>query len=379
MTVSFWRQGRSIACKTVALLLLPLLGECNMSTINRSTAQPFLEALQRIADAYHPAKGEVSAPEQLAAAVTTLKKSSTRVDPECVAVLQYHEARILAIAGSVDEARKLLPAPQAGKFPLPEALWLTIQLSAAGTDEASNRRRWDLEDQLGNLLPLSSWGRLRDMRLEEREAERAGQPQVDAPRLVIPLLDRGKLLEIATAFRDMKMYEEAANSYREALYGGFAPPPFPQFGEESWVSSDTADIWTELARLEASLGRTGRFVQALFMAVSASRKQEATARSLLSETFERRPTPPQTQPDAEKLRRIATLYRDCHLHPRGLLALRVAAKIPGVNLIQLENQLSGEWQQLVATYAKGHESTSFLFGYKLADQPTKDLSPHPVP
>ena len=120
-------------------------------------------------------------------------------------------------------------------------------------------------------------------------------------------------------------------------------------------------------------------VQALFLAVSASRKHEGAARELLTQVLERGPEPVQSRPDGERLKLIAARYRECNLHPRGLQALRIAAELPGMDVARLAAELSDEWEKLVATYARGRELTSFLFGQKVAGKAAKDLSPNPLP
>jgi hypothetical protein len=300
------------------------------------------------------------------------------VPREYHAVLRYHQARVLAMNGSVAEAVTLLDQLRAEKDVPPEALWLNIQLSAGNTDDVSNRRRWALEDRLGAALPLSMWGRLRDGRLEEREAERLGRPLVDAPRPSIPQVDRDRLLLIADGFAAMKMNLEAANAYREALYAGFPPPGFPGFGEETWVSEATTRTWLAVARLDAEI-QSPFGMHALFLAVSSSRAMGEPAQLLLSQMMARSLPPVRRETDAGGLVAIARLYAECRLHPRALRVLELAARFPDAEVEPLRSQLAAEWGSLLAAYTKGHEGFSVLFGQKVEGATGASLTPTWLP
>ena len=93
----------------------------------------------------------------------------------------FHKARLLALTGKDKEATEHLSHLIERGPALPEAFWLMIQLRGAETTPDSNKIRWKMEDELGKILPLSTWGRLRDARLEEQEATRTNKPLCDGP------------------------------------------------------------------------------------------------------------------------------------------------------------------------------------------------------
>ncbi|MBI4583131.1 MAG: hypothetical protein HY717_03815 [Planctomycetes bacterium] len=341
--------------------------------------QPLLEAMQLIAEAYHPLHPPPGKHEYLLGLAKKLDPLVPKAPAECQPPLRYHQAWILAASGGAAEAAKILDDLAKGSLFLPEALWLNIQISAAGTDESSNQRRWNIEDQLGARLPISIWGRLRDGRLEEKEAERLGRLLPDSPGAIIPNIQGEKLLAIARLFEEMKMAEEAAMAYREAVYGGFTPFQFPEAGAETWTSSETAGIWLSTARLDAALGKTAWCVQALGLAMASSRQEEKAALDLLKGLFAQKPSPPPAAPEASRLKQIAAHYGDSNLHPRALSALEAAAKVPGADVKALLAEYSQAWEKLVAGYIKGREPTRFLFGKKAAGTPPGQLAPAAFP
>ena len=272
--------ARGASALLAGAALVACLEGAGMSIAEGAMSQALSRALAMVAEAYHPKAAGGPSRDRLALIARGLGELAGQVPREYHAVLRYHQARVLAMNGNVAEAVALLDQLLAERDVLPEALWLNIQLSAGNTDEASNRRRWALEDRLGTAIPLSTWGRLRDGRLEEREAERLGRPLVDSThRPSIPLVDRDRLLRIADGFAAMKRNLEAANAYREAIYAAFPPPGFPAFGEETWVSEATARTWLAVARLDAET-QSPFAMHALFLAASSSRAMGEPAQLL---------------------------------------------------------------------------------------------------
>ena len=349
-----------------------------MSIAEGAMSQALSRALATVAEAYHPTGVAGPSRDRLAAIARGLGELAAQVSRELQPVLRYHQARVLAMNGNAAEAVAILDQMLTEKDIPPEAIWLNIQLSAGNTDDASNRRRWALEDRLGTAIPLSTWGRLRDGRLEEREAERLGRPLVDSPhRPTLPVVDRDRLLRIADAFAAMKMNLEAANAYREAVYAGFNPPGFPGFGVESWMSEATARTWLTVARLDAE--RPSLAMHALFLAVSASRALAEPAQLLLSQVLARSLPPVRRELDGAGLVGIARLYAECRLHPRALRVLEVAARLPDVEVEPLRTQIATEWGSLLAAYTRGHEGTSVLFGQKVEGATGANLIPTWLP
>lgn len=275
-------------------------------------------------------------------------------------------------------AAALIETLLAEPAPLPEALWLAIQLTAAGDTDADRTRRWALEARLGKLLPIGAFGRLADAKAQAAEAGRLGEPLKDVPRPAIPAIAADKLFAIASAFDEMHLAADAANAYRDAIYGGLAPPGFPDAGPGTWLSPEAADRWLAVARLEAGLGRRGWPFQALLLAAAASPARADRAAEVLGWALGEAPRPPVPDPVPEerKLVRIARLYEELNLHPRGLAALdRLPRPAATSDAGRVRAAIAAAWEALVADYARGAERTSFLFGRKVSGAAPGDLSP----
>lgn len=349
--------------------------------MNNENSIPIMEdALKVLSEAYFPPEAVRSSEDHILESAEKLAKLASQVQEKYALPLRYHEARFLAMAGDIDKASELLDYIIQSKTPLPEALWLNIQLKASAVNEESNSLRWSLEDELGLMLPISRWGMLRDTRLEENEAEKTGHPIYDTSGPIIPLLESEKLFRIAFLFYEMKMIPETANAYREAVYGTLMPPDFPEFGRESWASEEAADSWLKIAIMDAMLGGKMWGTQALLMAVASSKSHLSKAEEILKKMLSDQVPMPTPAPDLAKLTEIAMLYRDCNIHPRAILTLNEAEKALGANVSKLKNDIEKSWNELVTSYARGKESICFLFGSKVSDYPSKiELSPKTFP
>jgi len=371
------RAGRTAPMAALCAAVL-LFGACRMPADSR--AQSLGELLDVVSQST-PAHAASADARHWAEVAGRIRSVAAGLPADSRAAAQYHEARCVALsgdrAGAVERLNRLLAqAPR-----LPEALHLKIQLTQVEGDEANTRRRWELEAEMAALLPISPWSRIRDARMEAQEARRLNLTQSRNPDWpIIPSIDREKLLRIAQLYEDMRLYDQAANAYREAIYGGFAPPEFPEFGRETWISEEAAEAWMSTARCEAAAGRTNWAVHALLMAVAPSPKRELRAKDLLQDILSGRRAVPPPRPEQNRLMEIVNLYCDCNLHPRGLAALAEAGKLPGADVSAQREKLEREWAVLVRSYVVGREQTCFMFGRRVAEvRNPLDLAPASFP
>jgi tetratricopeptide (TPR) repeat protein len=331
-------------------------------------------------NAYFPETPQVSIKEHYIKSAGKLAEVIDGMPEEYNIAFKYHEARLLAMGGQVSEAIEIINDLLNKNIYLPEALWLMIQLTASDTSKDGNKLRWKLEDQLGKILPISFWGRQRDNKLEEEEIMRKGGLFSDGPDWPqVPDPTSQKLLQIARLFDQMNMHAEAANAYREAIYGTFDPPGFPQFGSETWISGETADAWFSVARHEMSIGINKWAFQALPMAVVASPDLKDKTDELLHDMLNDTKVKSRPAPELEKLNQIAILYRDSNLHPRAIHVLNTAEKVLGADVSQLRNKIANDWKNLLIAYTREREETCFLFGQKVSETPIELLSPRTFP
>lgn len=341
------------------------------------TTKSIQEALEVVSRSWTDAASAPRSAADWRAAAQHVEQASATVDEQFRWAFVYHRARLMGLGGDRAQAVTLLDELLAHGRQLPEALWLKIQLTHREGDEQSNQQRWEIEDRLGELLPISSWGRLRDARLEVKQARQLSRSLVDNPELpVIPMVDRARLLRIAQLYEDMRLFDQAGNAYREAIYGGFLPPEFPDAGAESWISEPAADAWMSTARCEAAAGRQAWAVHALLMAVAPSGRRLLRAKSAAETIFESNQAAAAPAVDLRRLTEIADLYRDSNLHPRALAALKLGEKLPNADLSQRQRDLTEAWKHLISECRAGRDEICFLFGRRVADvRDPVDLSP----
>jgi hypothetical protein len=374
------RTSRGDVLGLLAAALALAQGACHMS--NADPTRGLDPAVRAVSEAYTAARERPDDRAALQAAAARLDELSQAAGPGIAPALRYHHARLAALAGERDRALRELDELSRAEWPLPETLWLKIQLTHVEGDPRGNRLRWELEARLGEALPISAWGRLRDARLEAAEAEKRRLPQKDNPDWpTIPIVDRDKLLRIAALFDDMKLYAEAAEAYREAVYGGMLPPGFPSPGSETWISEQAAEVWLSVARCAIRGDRPAWAGHALLMAVAPSAGRLARVRSYAEElsTPARLRLPP-PEPTRAKLLEIAQLYCDCHLHPRALAALDRAAQLPGDDLSCMRRDTEQSWVELLEEYCTDRPSIAHLFGQRIEVAPDKlRLAPRRLP
>ncbi len=337
-------------------------------------------ALQTLADAYAALNAGRLAKDGALEAAGTVAQCADSLPQDLQLPLRYHQARLLAVGEQTDQALQVLHNLDGVSVCLPEAVWLTVQLVSLKDSAETAQVRWTLEDRLGSVLPLSPWGGLLNSRLEQREADKLGQPLFDSRvHPVIPSLDAQKLLRIASLYDQMAMSTEAANAYREAIYSAVTPPGFPETGANTWISDSLAPAWLTIAKYEASSGNKLWAAQAVFMAVASSSRVRAAASGLLRSIEAGEKPLVQPKPDAQTLIEIAGLYRACNLHPRAIQALDKAAELPEGNVSSLKDEIASEWSQRIASYKSGRDQTCFLFGFKVASTSPEKLLPLQFP
>lgn len=332
-----------------------------------------LETPALVAAIHHPAEPR---PGDLLLAGQRFDHVSALVAAEFRGVLQYHRAFALARAGNVEQAIALSDKFGTEFGPLPEGLWLNLELSAAGLDEVSSTKRWAIEDRLGLILPVGRWGSLRDARLEEKRAEAANRPPCDAGKPVIPVIDGERLKAIAAQFVEMRTLDEASRATREAIYIGLNPPSYALRGDETWISADAAPLWHAAAECDAQMGWRGQALQALLMAVASDTAQQNFANDLIGRMLESKVEAPASRASAAGLKRVIDLYARSSLHPRALALLEKTTLIPDSEKATRRASLGKEWAGLVGEYNAVVRGGGVLFGQALSEVvPEKLVAP----
>jgi len=357
-----------VAVSFLGVLPARVLGDQTMAFTPDDKA--LLETPALVAAIHHLAEPR---PGELLLAGQRLDHVSALVASEYRGVLQYHRAFALARAGNFEQAIALSDKFGTEFAPMPEGLWLNLELSAAGLDEVSSKKRWAIEDRLGLILPVGRWGSLRDARLEEKRAEAANRPPCDAGKPVIPVIDGERLKAIAAQFAGMRMLDEASRATREAIYIGLNPPSFAQRGDETWISADAAPLWHTAAECDAQLGRRGLALQALLMAVASDSAQQNFANDLITKMLESKVEAPASRASADGLKRVIDLYAKSSLHPRALSLLDKTALIPDLEKVSLRASLTKEWAELVGQYNTVVRGGGVLFGQALSEVAAEKL------
>lgn len=303
-----------------------------------------------------------------------LKRYTQTVSVEFKPSVEYYIARLYALSGDQVQASKILQHLVADRASLPEAYWLSIQLNK----EENRNFRWELEDKLGRMLPLSGWGRTSDNKRMGDEAIRIGKPISRRDWPVIPKIESEKLFKIAELFDSMGLSKEAANGFREFIYA--APPPgFPDFGTESWISDKNAYNWLAVARNEIAVGYRQSAFQALLMAVVSSPKTQEESIKLLNLLFKQPAQDRKPNPNLEKFNQIALLYQECNLHTRSIEALELAENLLQLDLSGQKKSLLKQWEDLINKYTLDRKEICFLFGWKVTETPIAKLIPRKFP
>lgn len=295
-----------------------------------------------------------------------IESEAAKLPIEFQASLGYHRAIFLASIGKSELAKKIVDSSIYARYISPEIYWLAILLYSE-----NNEVRWGLEDKMGKLLPLSVWGKLRDGKLQDKEATRLGAAITDDTRQGIPNLSTKKLLEIAQLFNDMKMYKEASIGNFEAIYSG-PPPRIEAKSAESWTGIDNRNNWLSLAQSLHFEGKYGASFHAILMAVACDPGAVDTAIQILQQPENIYINEEITM---DKVTKIANLYKEMLLHPRALDVLETAGKMLHQDVSIQSNVIKKEWSTIIREYCQGREDFCFVFGHLVKNQSAYDLNP----
>lgn len=335
-----------------------------MSNVNPADWDPPLRAVH---DAYAVAREQPDDRSALRRALEELSRAADAAPHELQPAMSYHRARFSAMSGDKPAALRMLDELLATEHPLPEAIVLYNQVAYVEDDDAVAKRRWELEARLGELLPISTWGHLRDGNLEVAECNKRGAAMSDNPdRPIIPLIKPRPLRRVAECYEDMRLFDLAVSAYAEAIYGGLGAPDAARAAADTWLGEEAADAWMSRARCAMYANKPGACGHSLLMAVAAPGGRLGRA-SDLARQLAARPKPPEPLPTRGGYREIAECCRDCNLHPRAIEALDAAAKLPGADLAPLRRDTEHAWRELLREYSERREQTCFLFGVRYAD------------
>lgn len=285
----------------------------------------------------------------------------------------YHLLRTQALGGIhqmvVDYVENTI-----GKSRLhPEELWLGIQLLTQQSETETRTRRYRMEDALGEVIPLSTWGKLRDGRLESTEAQKLNKIQIDgADWPDIPENNMKALIEIASMYYRCGMYLDAASAYYEGIYCGFYPPGFPETGNDCWFSQSTSSIWLTAAQSLLFADKKSWALHALILALASDPKSVDTIKASVygiiknDEKVENKITP-----DKELLLEISKRYVELKIHPRGVDVLTHVEKLFKEEHAEQKSKVVKDWESLLEAYSISRKETVFLYGVKISEQPNK--------
>jgi tetratricopeptide (TPR) repeat protein len=373
----FLERMRHFLIGILVFLFLQTGGVCSMPVKGTQQAlAPLTESLSLLANGYQK-KGQ--SPNEWKETAKKLAKLSPKVPRDLRFALHYHEAKALALSGQREKALALLQSSR--KLPplLPESLWLEIQLSYKEGDQKSNKRRWEIEEMLGKILPLSTWGRRRDMNLAEKQAREGKKLIRDRVNgILIPSSKKENLVRVAILYREMGFFEEAALAFREAIYEFcFQPPGFPEITSTSWISPETSEMWLQVAQGDALSGKKAWAIQAVLLAVVAAPENLSKATQILKNILTGNIERGQIKPVQSKLLEIVGLYRESNLHPLALKALDQAQLLTKQSLDQEIKKIETEWSQRIRQYVKGEgsDNIAFLFGQNVQETPALSLVP----
>ena len=302
--------------------------------------------------------------EAAAKALRTFRAMKVRINEPGGVFLTYFRGRLEALSNHRPAAWATFASLASQASVSPEAVVGLREL------DARNGKPWfRYRQDLARLLPLSSWARSSDGRATQRDALVA--------RLPIPMRSREKLLRIAELLGRMRMWPEAADAYREAIYGAFSLPWILQRAFESWLSPWSADAWLKAAEAEWHNGRINVAADYLLKATTYGKQEHLTKGLSLAKAWSKSTTQPATRPaatepaagaakpDPKLLREIAALYAQMNMHPRSVAILAAHAEIIGEDAEDLLAQYEKEWADLLNQYYAAVRGQVTLFGQKV--------------
>lgn len=275
----------------------------------------------------------------------------------------YYRARMVMLSGDHAAARRSLIALAEYAAVSPLCLAGLMELDVLSGTSGVTRKCYDL---LAALLPASTWGNLGNLRGTPTFMDVEGRP-------VVPSVTREGLERIADLYCGMGFYPAAADSYREAIYGGYGLPSIPYFQprQETWVSWATGGLWIRAAAADWRSAKVASAFECLAKAIvfGADEQKAAALRELASFEAEKRegtaPGPPKGRADPEVLKQIAKLYASMNLHPRAIDVLKKHTAALGEEGRLLQEELAQAWAKLATQFSMCRTGPCFLFGQEL--------------
>jgi hypothetical protein len=272
-------------------------------------------------------------------AVTELAQLAKRDDVGTGVLSYLHlKARLLAEKDRVAVARDAIALCSSDPRVAPEAIDLIWTVAWDAGDKPS---RWMIEEALGCALPISTYGRGRDLRAETSFGH--------SERPVMPRISESKFPRVAEIYAAAHLPRSASEAYVEAIYATASP-----IGSGGWVSPKTGALWVKAAQAAAAAG--DQKALALYAAkaiIFGSDDDAAAGRKLLEDASTGKLSVITTAPaavDRDALLTIGRLYVEMNLHPRALALLREHAALLGVEGQALTRQWTTEWTELVEKY-----------------------------
>ncbi len=266
----------------------------------------------------------------------------------------YYRARLLALAGRRAEARdgyfRLARTPSV----CPESLSDLIGLVRLGQGKAEDELFYS--DLLGAVVPIGVFGSCSD-------ARRGGPQEWGADAPAIPMPNRKRLAKIAAEFDAMRMDEDAADKWVEAVYAESIGPEVGAVGN-AWLVGGAAAMWLGAAEARWQTGCTDvacdYIAKAMVFGSDTDRRDGAGLLGRLSDpnASGRRVA----KPDRDRLLAIVELYVLLQMHPCAVRILDRHAGMLGPDSKTLRATCESEWLDLVQRYAAARGGKAFLFG-----------------
>lgn len=278
-------------------------------------------------------------------------------DGPATGVLSYLQikARLLAEKDGAAAIRDALALCSSHPTVAPETMELVWTVAWEAGDKQSRRM---IEEALGCALPISIYGRDRDLRAETSFGR--------SERPVIPGIGESKLPRVAELYAAADLPQLASKGYVEAIYATAVP-----IGSSEWVSPKTGALWLKAAQAAAAAGdQKSLALYAAKAIIFGSDGDAAEGRKLLAEVAKHGLKPAASAPGPgaqDALLSAARLYVEMNLHPRALALLREHQALLGDEGKTLARQWTTEWIKLVEQYCSPQlVQNCTLFGQEIA-------------
>ena len=280
-------------------------------------------------------------------------------------VFEYFKARQYLILGNREQTKVIARKLVSSKSVSPEAILLLIEVNAQDRKVCIPYERL-----LGKVLPLSTWRRQSDSAdsYDPNAVLYLFDPSKKNPPS-IPAYRPKKFFEIADRFFEMRLFDRAANAYRDTIYGFlYAPWVSNPTMDETWLSIQAGKYWLKIAESEWELGNHTVATDYLGKAgIYGSENQYKKANELLDIWSNLQPQTLTPEPNetelAQSLEHIARLYSEVNLHPRSIEIVETYSSIIGENKTQaIKDDLTEKWQVLLDEYCAIRTGKVILFG-----------------